>query len=268
MQVSGTHNEVYNEGKADIVVTSDDKHIVLSASEPIKVTIEDDTMIIRSQRETSKCGYGANTVIARGQSVSIVNGQVWINGQRLVADPSREESKEHKAGFALKWLADPGVWSSITCIDEGGLDLTAVKTFSPTLQVTSSGTGDITMGSLVLDSFHVKVSGTGDVMAQRASIGNLTVLSSGTGDVDLKSLQADNVNILLSGTGDVSLPKADVKKAVVNLSGTGDVRGFTATMQADLHLSGTGDIKCRALPTCKVHKRATGTGEISVKSCK
>jgi len=106
------------------------------------------------------------------------------------------------------------------------------------LNISVSGSGNITADSLICNTLSTRVSGSGDVTAT-GKVTNVDSRISGSGKVTATELIADTVKCSVSGSGDF-LVYAD-KYLDVSISGSGSVK-YKGNPKIDQSISGSGKI--------------------------
>ncbi len=150
----------------------------------------------------------------------------------------------------------------------------------PTLESLSiSGTGSAEAPDLESKRFSATVSGTGDVQIESLDVNTAELEITGTGGAEIACLQGARLEVEISGTGAATIEEGRVKHQEVELSGSGsykaqdlesetaqvEVSGVgTATLWAtetlDAEVSGSGNIRYRGAPT--VRSEVSGVGGI------
>ncbi|EZP50985.1 MULTISPECIES: head GIN domain-containing protein [unclassified Sphingomonas] len=103
-----------------------------------------------------------------------------------------------------------------------------------------SGSGDLNIAALTVDTADLSITGTGDVRAGGA-VKMLHVAVAGTGSVDAAGLRVARADVSVAGMGDV---RAAVDgPAQVAISGTGDV-DLGASARCTVSNHGTGSVRC------------------------
>jgi hypothetical protein len=88
---------------------------------------------------------------------------------------------------------------------------------------------------------------------------NLDLTISGTGNISIATASLQSININLSGTGDAKINGGSCKNAYFKISTFGTIRSeFMTTTSADATVSGFGDIYVNALETLRVNISGSG----------
>ncbi len=191
---------------------------------------------------------GKTVINSGGKSISIVNGDVFINGKK-VDEPDSEQSEA--AGEKTKdpdelEVIVPGSYAGDLSLDVRGVAEVTIDSWRcDTLYFSSSGCGNIKTGPLEASSFGFSCSGTSDLFSKGLKTRVAKVTISGTGDAQFESLVTDVLNVTVTGTGDCDIA-----------SGSATAGSFSAT--------GTGDITARG-NFQRLRQRCTGLGEINVR---
>ena len=110
---------------------------------------------------------------------------------------------------------------------------------SDEIEVALSGSGDVSLNSLVSDEVGVKISGSGSV--------------------GLESGKADELDVKISGSGKLNAEKFEVSECSASLSGSGSVR-ITAKEELDVRMSGSGKVYYIGDP--QVKSVSSGSGKV------
>lgn len=175
--------------------------------------------------------------------------------QIVVHMPMKVDIHESGAVFGTLGRSDSAQVSHSSC---GGWTIDNV---AGALNVTSSGVGEIKMGSA--GSLMLHVSGASHASAGAVRDG-VDVRLSGAGGVDIASM-AGPLTAQVSGTGGVLIGAGQIKAMRATVSGVGsiDFRGQAESLQASV--SGVGSVRARSV-TGPVSKSVTGIGKVTVGS--
>ncbi len=124
-----------------------------------------------------------------------------------------------------------------------------------------SGSGNIrnktAMESKELD---ISVSGSGNVSMDQLSVEQFEIRISGSGDINLRSSKkGDSMNIAISGSGDIDATGVPVDKAEVRISGSGRAKLFVES-ELDASISGSGSVYYKG--NAIIDARTSGSGKV------
>lgn len=127
-----------------------------------------------------------------------------------------------------------------------------------------SGTADVAVGPVDVETLNVAVSGSGDVDLERLTCEIFSVAISGSGAVVARDGRADTQKVAISGSGHYDGGGLDstVSSVAVSGSGSADVH-VTGSLEAAV--SGSGSIDYSGDPGT-VNRKVSGTGRISATS--
>ena len=92
-----------------------------------------------------------------------------------------------------------------------------------------------------------------------------TFLSSGTGDIEIKNVNVETLTLSTNGTGDIECKDSKCKFLVATTYGTGDIElEKFSCITAKLSSNGTGDIEAEKFTADTVEASTTGTGDINI----
>lgn len=173
-------------------------------------------------------GGSVSNMVCDGQSISIVNGQVFINGKRARVDGEEKEEKKEQEPEKLRKLADNCTIQNIS--------------------VTSSATVRIARKFCNTTSLVCSVAGSGDIiLPSHTHFGSLTLSVTGSGDIKgMSETTADTCVATVTGSGDIQAVKV-VKNAVMTVTGSGDIalkKGSSDTT-VTRNVVGSGSAKCK-----------------------
>jgi hypothetical protein len=192
---------------------------------------------------------GGRSVVGRrisGGNISIINGEVFVNGRRI-SDQDNASTEPPQDPDVVEVVVPTGF--------SGGLDLTVGGIVNGSIDswrggnasFNFSGQGKIEAGPLTeLTAFIYNGSGTAKLIVEKVDTQVAIISVSGTGDVDIDELVSLTVSITTSGTGDVSVSSGSAKSGSASSSGTGDIymRGDFAAVTT--RNTGLGDVRIRA----------------------
>lgn len=124
----------------------------------------------------------------------------------------------------------------------GSGEITAGTLKADQLRLSVAGSGDIRVQDLAADQLVASVAGSGDIrVGGRAATVKLSI--AGSGDADLSALNADDVKVSIAGSGDASV-SAD-QALSVSIAGSGDVRYGGRVTDVKTSIVGSGDVRRR-----------------------
>ncbi len=126
------------------------------------------------------------------------------------------------------------------------------------VEVSASGSGDISVSNLDTERFEFGLSGSGGFFVQ-GKTDEMEISLSGSGDVIAEG-QTKDLEIRLSGSGDISTRDLKAEEVYVRISGSGDVKVF-AKESFDGTISGSGSIAYYGDPE-HTSSRVSGSGRI------
>lgn len=122
--------------------------------------------------------------------------------------------------------------------------------------IATTGVGNIDAARIASDQLEMSLSGPGMMTIGTLNVGSVKLDLSGVGSMDLAG-SAANLEVALSGAGTVKASRLETDKAVVRLSGVG-----TATLWAketlDASISGAGVIEYYGKPQITEHTSGLG----------
>lgn len=124
-----------------------------------------------------------------------------------------------------------------------------------------AGSGDIkAVTPIEAGNLVTSISGSGDISIPDLKVESLTAAISGSGDIKLiGSTAAHDVKVKVTGSGDVSLKGIEFNEAEVTISGSGDVY-LQAKESLNAKVVGSGDIVYSGKPM--VDAKVSGSGSI------
>lgn len=114
------------------------------------------------------------------------------------------------------------------------------KLETSSLEFSLSGSGSMTVDSLVCQSLKSKVSGSADITINGGKVSLIKSSISGSGKVNTVNVQADSVYCKVSGSGDFIVWAE--KFLEISVSGSGDVQ-YKGNPEIDKSISGSGKVK-------------------------
>ena len=113
----------------------------------------------------------------------------------------------------------------------------AISTTNLALNV--SGSGNISLSSVLTDELEVKISGSGNITLSGGAVTNQKATISGSGDVKMDYQPATNSDAKISGSGSITLWATDQLKAVI--SGSGNIK-YKGNPVVNTTISGSGSV--------------------------
>lgn len=110
---------------------------------------------------------------------------------------------------------------------------------SGSMDVSVTGSGNISVQSLTAQNLDGKISGSGNINIDGGSVSDEELLISGSGNIDALELVSNTGNIKISGSGDVMVHV--LQSMIVSISGSGDVK-YRGTPAIETHMSGSGNL--------------------------
>lgn len=111
------------------------------------------------------------------------------------------------------------------------------------------------------DTLELRSSGSGDLDAQDVAVGELTVETSGSGDAFLAG-DTSLLSIDTTGSGDVHARDLTADDAYITSTGSGDVEA-TVMGTAEISTTGSGDVDVWGAPEV-TRRESTGSGDIAL----
>lgn len=121
---------------------------------------------------------------------------------------------------------------SITALIKGKLE-------TQDLNIALSGSGDITIDSLVCQNLETKISGSADMAIKGGKASFIKSIISGSGKINTIAMQADSTSCITSGSGDFKVWSDKYLK--IEVSGSGNVE-YKGNPQIDKAISGSGKV--------------------------
>jgi hypothetical protein len=190
-------------------------------------------------------GRGTTMVRAGGRNVSIINGEVWVDGKKITS--SEEPDSEGKP------------------TDPDKLEIIVPNSYRGSLDLTNTGDGNVDIDSWQGGNFTLSLSGCGDLNAGRLNdVSAVNLHSSGTGDIEIESLTSQSFLAALTGTGDLNFEELNTGTFSLRQTGTGDATIDSGSAQSgSVTNSGTGDTTMRGR-FGSISKRNTGVGYVKI----
>lgn len=185
-----------------------------------------------------------NQVIMRnvttgGKNISIVNGEIYVDGKRQVDEGSSSTSNEPtppaKEPVEIEIRCPNGL--AIECVLTGDAVLRAFPEFKEA-RITIEGVGEAEI---------------------RSRSGKLKI--AGAGDINYKSL-GGNLKMNINGSGDITA-QGDFKDVDASINGSGDIiTDGNVSGDYEANICGCGDIKYSGRISGEKHKSISGTGSV------
>lgn len=123
-----------------------------------------------------------------------------------------------------------------------------------------SGSGDIhSQTSITTGSMNVSVSGSGNITIPSLSAQTLKTKISGSGDINIQGGSLEDEDIHISGSGNINILDVVSNTSDISISGSGDIM-LHVLQDMDVSISGSGSVKYRGNPTVETH--ISGSGDI------
>jgi len=111
---------------------------------------------------------------------------------------------------------------------------------SDNLEVKISGSGEVNLTDITVQSYNIDVSGSGDVTLEGSPVADGKIKISGSGDVDVLALATKDMEIKVSGSGEANVNVSNSLK--VEVSGSGDIN-YIGNASVSLDTSGSGSVQ-------------------------
>ena len=215
--------------------------VEIDSDEPEKFKVCERDGVVFVENEADSSGGvvinnfgGGRTISVSSGGVSIINGQVYVNGKRVDADQSSSEPPKRKSRVRI--YAQHGIELEA---DLSGVSVLASKVVFDRAKVSVCGQSTVGLASKNID---IKLSGQGDSY----------VVCQG-GELEAK----------VSGQGSITV-KGDYSEVEANVSGMGEIRTIgTCNGNYRANLSGMGSINHSGTVKGRVRKNVSGMGRIS-----
>lgn len=191
---------------------------------------------------------GSYTVICtQGKDCSVV-----VEAPKEIAEQLQTEVKKGTLTISKKKIAGVNVISS----DKADTEAIVYVTLPKLRNVTLVGTGDIQVkGKIECDEeLNVSLSGSGDIEMGDMEVNSSKFSLAGTGDIKVNSVKSAQVEMNLAGTGDMEFKKVDADKTTINIAGSGDMRvGQITASYLMVRMDGSGNLKIAG--TAKIYNK-------------
>ncbi|XP_055349870.1 uncharacterized protein LOC129596568 [Paramacrobiotus metropolitanus] len=178
--------------------------------------------------------FSSSTSSSGGESVSIINGVVYRNGQRV------DGGDEGGAGGAMpdiRITVTAARFAALTLAGVGSIGNESVSALTePELEVQLTGTGQLRLSNIQADTVRASLNGTG----QMSLSGGATTLSAnlqGTGQLEALELPVQDAEVWVAGTGQAKVTVA--QRLSGGIQGVGAI-GYRGDPQLDVQKSFTG----------------------------
>jgi hypothetical protein len=122
----------------------------------------------------------------------------------------------------------------------GSGDINSQSTISENdLSLTISGSGNISVPTVTIQTLSTKISGSGSIKVDRGDASNVSHSISGSGNINADYLNSTTVDAKISGSGNITV---------------------TATKKLNATISGSGSIRYHGIPT--VNANVSGSGSV------
>ncbi len=192
-------------------------------------------------------GSGRTVVNAGGRNVSIINGEVWVDGKKVTGGGEEPASAPSSSGpDKLEVVVPNSFRGSLRLNYEDGSTVDLDKWQGGDVSLTSAGAKRLKTGRLMeLHSFVMQGTGGGD--AEFDEIGTQTFMLTKTGSLEVNIDELNTVSLLLTQTGSGDTRVSDGCATTGSVSNTG-----------------SGDVSIRGrFPS--ISKRSIGSGQIKIK---
>lgn len=246
--ITGNISKIKSNGTHDVYLTSITDGFTVESSVGVKVYLEDDILMIESSTNSggisivngcsssyvnyngcssSYVSYGGNSISVNDGVVSFVGnpGRIVVNGKEIDISHVNSPEDKHDDAYSKKWT---------------------IKTSSKINSVSLTGRNRVYFKSNLFGE-------------------KLTLLLSGSGDICLPHIQLNSCKVKLIGSGDIILGGSEINEIDVSLTGSGDVRDFHVLSAGEFNLLGSGDIRGTASNSCSIDKTRLGSGDIIIK---
>jgi len=123
-----------------------------------------------------------------------------------------------------------------------------------------SGSGDIyAKTSITTTSMDVSLSGSGNISIPSLSAQNLKTKISGSGDIDIEGGSVSDEDFSVSGSGNIDVVNVISNTSEVNISGSGDMQ-LSVIQSLKVEISGSGTVKYKGNPGVETH--ISGSGDV------
>jgi hypothetical protein len=127
-------------------------------------------------------------------------------------------------------------------------------------RMTLSGSGNIHVeNTLSGNSLELHISGSGDISVPTVSLQSLTAKISGSGNIRINQGSCISETMRVSGAGSINTEFVTAETGDVKISGSGNVT-INASKALYVDISGSGDVKYRGQP--KISTNISGSGEL------
>lgn len=190
---------------------------------------------------------------AGGRRIVVENGEVSIDGKKVEDDGKGAADQAATASEAkpsapdrLEIIVPLSYRGSLEINNPGGGDVNVDAWQGAYFIVAMSGNGDLKTGILSdIVTVDLNSSGNGDIEIASLSAEGLIGVLSGSGDLEIDELNADKFILRQSGSGDTTISSGYLRSGMVYNSGSGDTTMRGCFGAVSKHNTGSGDIKIR-----------------------
>lgn len=190
---------------------------------------------------------------AGGRRIVVDNGQVSIDGKKVeddsitaVGQASTTNEAKPTAPDRLEIIVPLSYRGSLEINNPGGGDVNVDAWQGAYFIVAMSGNGDLKTGILSdIVTVDLNSSGNGDIEIASLSAEGLIGVLSGSGDLEIDELNADKFTLRQSGSGEATISSGYLRSGMVYNSGSGDTTMRGRFGAVSKHNTGSGDIKIR-----------------------
>ncbi|MEO5773788.1 MAG: head GIN domain-containing protein [Sphingomicrobium sp.] len=184
----------------------------------------------------------ASSVSARGPQNMLDRMVVEVRGDTLLIHP-----REEKRGFHWGWGRHDTINVAVTTpalrgaqiAGSGGIRVDQVK--GDRFEGGISGSGDLSIALLEVQSVNLGVGGSGSMKAERGRAGMMALNIEGSGDIDTSGVAAQSASASIAGSGNISARATGT--AAVNIMGSGDVE-ISGGARCTISKAGSGNVRC------------------------
>lgn len=221
---------------------------------PGSVSVGRGGVVVRGNNTGCISTAADRTVInAGGRRIVVDNGQVSIDGKKVeddsitaVGQASTTNEAKPTAPDRLEIIVPLSYRGSLEINNPGGGDVNVDAWQGAYFIVAMSGNGDLKTGILSdIVTVDLNSSGNGDIEIASLSAEGLIGVLSGSGDLEIDELNADKFTLRQSGSGEATISSGYLRSGMVYNSGSGDTTMRGRFGAVSKHNTGSGDIKIR-----------------------
>lgn len=215
---------------------------------------------------------GDCTVInSGGRHVRMEGNDVWIDGKKVtgVSDDSDDSGKDESATpepDRLELVVPLSFRGGLQLTNSGSRDVSVDCWQGGDISVTLNGSGDFKAGNLQeLAAATLRCTGSGDIKINLLNGNSVQASMAGSGDLEITKLAGQSFQASMSGSGDLDVDELEVDILTLRQSGSGDATIHSGAASAgSINNSGSGDTNMRGR-FGTITKRSSGTGDITVR---